>query len=99
MEKATVLAIQISAQQTEQAAAEGWSCVLKAVRELHEARSQAEVAKAEAIEATRQLSIERDGTTPQQSKTVSPEKAKKLGTPTNARNKGESTVEVATTAR
>ncbi|MDB4644903.1 hypothetical protein OAF37_02480, partial [Rubripirellula sp.] len=99
MEKATVLAIQISAQQTEQAAAEGWSCVLKAVRQLNEARSQAEVAKSEAIEATRQLTIERGGITPHHRQTVSPVKAKGPGTTANARNKTEVTVEVATRKR
>ena len=71
MEKAAVLAIQISAQQTEQAAAEGWSCVLKAVRQLDEARTQAEITKSEAMEATRQLTSKRASSDQRQAKAAS----------------------------
>ena len=94
MEKAAVLAIQISAQQTEQAAAEGWSCVLKAVRQLHVARSKAEIAKAEAIEATRQLNSERQLPGPRTNKTASPNKTKQSGN-SNAGKTTKAEVEVA----
>ena len=94
MEKAAALAIQISAQQTEQAAAEGWSCVLQAVRQLHVAKSKAEIAKAEAIEATRQLTNQREPPRPRSNKTVSPNKTKQSGT-SNAGKTTKAEVEVA----
>ena len=97
MEKATVLAIQISAQQTEQAAAEGWSCVLKAVRQLDEARSQAEIAKSEAMEATRQLISERENKKQREGKTAAPKSTKQPGNPANAESKTQPEAEIATT--
>jgi hypothetical protein len=99
MEKAAVLAIQISAQQTEQAAAEGWSCVLKAVRQLNVARSQADIAKAEALEATRQLTNQREHAGPQPNKTVSPKKGTQPVNTSNARHTTEEKVEIARSTR
>ena len=99
LEKAAILAIKISAEQTEEAAAEGWSCVLKAMRQLNDAKSQAEIAKAEALEATRQLTHQREDLPQPSKKAVSPEGPGEQASISNAQSIREIDTEASTTTR